>query len=466
MNIATYDPTWNESDKAVDPDDIDLIDYLDEPSTADFWGPWFVALAVIVWGAGIVIGFQNALAILVVVGLLAAVYGISKPVMGLFGVTIICTVDALMRTYLMTGGLLRWNTFNYLLLMMTLLAMPIVLKMRDYQGWWLRMFLLLLTCELYMSPSIMSGTNHLMNIVVVISIQVYFLRASDDVNAYLWVGMISGTVAALGGLLYFIKRDGIPHMDENAFAYFPLTGLFGVCLAIRSAIEYRRFVKTLLLLAVVCAGWLLLIGSRGGMLVGSICLLFLVFSIPGQSRKLTIALAIVIAIIGVTSQFEEMRERAFGRVTKMLDSKSDAASRTSGRSDLMLGAWWIFCDHPQGVGTGGFPKHWAIISEERSNLLSGYKRGVEQTCHSGWMKTLAENGIPGVLLMFGYLSSFAFVGWSMRYRGLFLIGLLTSLCLGLAFISTEFAGKGLWFLAAGTTMLLDDRTQIYGEQDL
>jgi hypothetical protein len=30
--------------------------------------------------------------------------------------------------------------------------------------------------------------------------------------------------------------------------------------------------------------------------------------------------------------------------------------------------------------------------------------------------------------------------------------------LGFALISTEFAGKGLWFLAAGTTMLLDDRT--------
>lgn len=455
MNLATaYDQTFEWVDEDEGDADIDWA----EQTSSDFWGPWFVAIALVVWGIGLAIGFRNSLAILVGMGLIAAIVGLAKPVIGLFGVTIICTVDALMRTYLMTGGLLRWNTFNYVLLLVMLLAAPLVYKMRDYQAWWLRGFLLLLACELYMSPSMMSGINHLLNIVVVIGLQVYFLRASDDENFFLWVGMISGTVAAAGGLLYFIQKGGLTRIDENAFSYFPLTGIFGICLALRSAIENQRFVKILVMLAVICAGWLLLIGSRGGMLVGTVCLLYLLFSIPGQSRKLTLLAAGAIILIGVTSQFEEMREHAFGRVSKLFDSETSAARRTSGRSDLMLGAWWLFCDHPQGVGTGGFPKHWAIISEERANELSGYKRGEEQTCHSGWMKTLAENGIPGVLLMFGYISSFALVGWELRFRGLFMIGLLASICLGLAFVSTEFAGKGLWFLAAGVTMMLDDRT--------
>jgi hypothetical protein len=105
------------------------------------------------------------------------------------------------------------------------------------------------------------------------------------------------------------------------------------------------------------------------------------------------------------------------------------------------------------------------VSVEKSRYLSGYKKGQQQSCHSAWMKTLAENGVPGVLLLAGYVFSFAVTGWRRQADGLLLLGALVTFCLSFAFISTEFAGKGLWLLAAGVTVLLDDRTEDVRNED-
>ncbi|MGE0757691.1 MAG: O-antigen ligase family protein, partial [Pirellulaceae bacterium] len=193
-------------------------------------------------------------------------------------------------------------------------------------------------------------------------------------------------------------------------------------------------------------------GSRGGMLVATACALYLVTEIPGRSRRFTMVTVATISLLALTLQFESLRERAIGRVWQLLDPQQSAADRTSGRSDLAVGAWLIFLDNPLGVGTGGFPAYWAQVSLRRDVGFSGYKRGEEQTCHSGWMKTLSENGVPGFLLLAGYVLSFGFTGWAQGVHGR--IGVLTTVCLSLAFFSTEFAGKGLWFLAAGTCVLL------------
>lgn len=432
---------------------------------ADVWGLRLTLLVGAIWAAGLVVGFETALAAMVVLGFAAAVSGLIWPQIGLFGAGIICTVDALMRTYLMTGGLLRWNTFNYWLVLVMLLAFPLILRLRDYQSIWFRLFSLLLLAELMMSPGPMLGLNHILNFVCLLGLQVYFIRAARDRHAYLWLGIVCGAVAAAGGLIYFLQRESLERIDHNAFSYFPLTGIFAICMAFPSAIALGKGVKVLGTLAAICGCWLVLIASRGGMLVGTICILFLLASIPGKTRKLSLLIIGAAVLIGVTSQFAALRENSFGRVAKLLDSDISASSRTSGRSDLLLGAWFIFCEHPQGVGTGGFAPHWARVSVEKSRYLSGYKKGQQQSCHSAWMKTLAENGVPGVLLLAGYVFSFAVTGWRRQADGLLLLGALVTFCLSFAFISTEFAGKGLWLLAAGVTVLLDDRTEDVRNED-
>ena len=426
-----------------------------EQFDSDCWGPRFMVLVGLVWGAGLAIGFQAALAILVALGFGAAIVGLFRPVIGLFGIGMLCTVDAMMRAYLLTGGLLRWNTFNYWLLIVMVIAIPLILRANDRQTGWLTGFVLLLCLELFETPGVEAGVFHILSVVTVLGMRVYFTRASLDGRAIYWLGMITGTVSAAGGLLFFLQRHGLPRIDENAFSYFPLTGLFGICLAFPIAVREQRGVKLLGALAFITSCWVMLIGSRGGILVGLSCLLYLVLMIPGRSQRFALASAAILVLVGVTSQFAEMREHSLERVGNLFDSERSAARRTSGRSDLALGAWMIFCENPMGVGTGGFAKNWARISVEQSQAFSGYKRGKEQTCHSAWMKTFAENGVPGFLLLGGYVLSFAAAGWRDHRREMCLLGILTSVCLAQAFVSTEFAGKGLWLLAAGATEILN-----------
>ena len=80
--------------------------------------------------------------------------------------------------------------------------------------------------------------------------------------------------------------------------------------------------------------------------------------------------------------------------------------------------------------------------------------GNAMQAHSAWVKTLVENGIPGTALLAAFVASYAFAGWSRRSRDAALLGGLTTAVLGLAFVSTEFMIKGLWFLAMGANILL------------
>ena len=128
------------------------------------------------------------------------------------------------------------------------------------------------------------------------------------------------------------------------------------------------------------------------------------------------------------------------------------SSRTSGRSDLALGGWYIFQEHPLGVGTGGFGDAWSTLN--RREGLSDFREGARTAAHSAWIRVLAENGIPGILALFGFVFSFAVIGWRRRSSGAFPLGLLVTFTLAVAFLAHEFQGKGLWFLVAGAMTLL------------
>ncbi len=61
---------------------------------------------------------------------------------------------------------------------------------------------------------------------------------------------------------------------------------------------------------------------------------------------------------------------------------------------------------------------------------------------------------PWFSVLFGYVYSFAYIGWKKRREGLLFIGILPSAAFTVAYLTSEFQSKGLWFLAAGVTMLL------------
>jgi O-antigen ligase len=112
----------------------------------------------------------------------------------------------------------------------------------------------------------------------------------------------------------------------------------------------------------------------------------------------------------------------------------------------------MFRQNPLGIGTGSYARAFrdlGVVEGMTNNNL-----GKEKPAHSGWLKVLVENGIAGVLLLAAYVGSFAFVGWRSGNRNLFVLGCLVTIAFSVAFISSEFQGKGLWFLAAGVTTLL------------
>ncbi|HUI10805.1 MAG TPA: O-antigen ligase family protein [Bacteroidota bacterium] len=423
----------------------------------DRWAIAFVVFIALAWGVGMVAGFQTALTLLTIGAFLAAIFGVHKPLVGLVGIGMLCTMDAMSRVLLLTGGLLRWNTLNYWLILVIGLNLSFVLRLRDIQSRLALLFVLLLTLGLLMvdAEDMETGIMSVLNTVIFFGIMVYFAPGRRNPRVWYLQGVVCGTLAALGSFVYFIQKDGLPYVNPNAWAYFPLTAIFAICLGYRFAPRGWRGQTLCWALAVANVGWVFLSGSRGSLLVASACMLFLLLTTRSVSQRIVYsALALVMALITIT-KFTDLNADAIHRISKLLDPQESYAARTSGRSDLALGAWYIFRDHPMGVGTGGFAQAWVNMGYRQS--LSGFAYGKEMQAHSGWTKTLAENGIPGVLALLFFVGSFASVGWKRKRIGVWPLGLLATAVYVLAFLSTDFAGKGLWYFAAGATTLLNLR---------
>lgn len=421
------------------------------------WGPTVAVLLVVIWAGGAVVGYTMALRIATVLSFGALVIGLRSPAIGLLGVMMLCIVDAPARVYILTGGLLRWNTFNYWLIAMMVLYAPFITRLRDGHSLALMAFIALIGVEVLVSSDFANGVQNVIGIASVFGILIYFVRAGSDRRMWFWLSVNGGIMGAMGGLVFFLQRASLPTINENAWAAFPLTALISVVFGFPSASAMRRGQPTLLVLAAINLVWIFLSGSRGNLLIGSLCFLLLLVGLTG-TRQRTIALVCAGFMILVAAvHFGKMQERAIHRITKLFTTEHGLAgnytlsSRTSGRSDLAIGGWYIFQDHPFGVGTGGFPKAWSELGV-KYNLV--YGRGEEKAAHSGWVKTLVENGAPGIVLLIIYVFSFAAVGLRQRNWVLWRLGILTTLAVSAALLSTEFQTKAVWFLTAGATAFL------------
>src|SRR5947208_3627003 len=100
-------------------------------STA-YWGSLFLGLACLAWPVGLAIGYRSALGALTLAGFVGAAVGMRRPSVGLLGMGLLCTIDAPTRLLLFNGGgILRWNTLNYWLLLVLVCFTPLVLRSRD-----------------------------------------------------------------------------------------------------------------------------------------------------------------------------------------------------------------------------------------------------------------------------------------------------------------------------------------------
>ena len=427
-----------------------------EAATIDTWGRALVVLILLTWAASFYIGFGHALAILTAIGYAAAAIGIFHASIGVLGIGFLCTLDSVARIFVYSGidghGPLPWNTFNYWLFAVALLFSPFLLRLRDLHTRTLELFVALLTVELMISPALEIGLQHIVGIGSLFGMMVYFARAVDNRRVWYWLGATCGLLGALGTLVMLLQQRHLPYVNPNTWSYLPLTAIFAICLAFPLSKGLRHAQLGMALLASANLMWVFFSASRGSILLGICCAVYLLFELRGMGRRaVVVGIAFIVALIAL-ARFPALRESALHRVDKLLDSEYSLAQRTSGRSDLVLGAWEIFREHPLGVGTGGFAIAWSELGRHAG--VSGFGRWEEKQAHSGWAKTLAENGVLGLVLLIAYVGSFVAIGLRLGTRYALSLGALVTLVLGSAFISTEFQGKGLWLLAAGASSLL------------
>ena len=420
------------------------------------WGRLLVGVTLVAWSIALVVGFKPALTVLTVIGFASAIAGIARPALGLLGVGVLCTLDAPSRVLLFTGGFWRWNTLNYLLLIVLVLFASVALRFRDVHTRTLQLLIAVLGIGLVVSPDPASGLLHILGITSCLALQVYFYRERANPAAFYWLGLVCGTVGAAGSFVFLLQQHALPRVNPNALAYLPLCGLLTICMAFAYGGLWAGAQWKLAVLAALDLVAVFLTGSRGAMLIGCAGVLLVVLMMRGMTNRMLAIVVVPLVGITVLTQFTGLTEAAAHRVNVLLNSKYTITDRTSGRYDLVVGAWYIFRDHPWGVGTGGFPVYWEEVSAE-GDFTHWRGRGAEFQAHSAWAKTLAENGIPGIVLLGAYVASFVWVGARRRSRAALLAGLLTTTVLALAFLSTEFQGKALWLLAAGMTTLLHYR---------
>jgi len=426
----------------------------------EYWGTRLVILIVAAWTCSMVTGFQSGLALVSLAGLAATVVGLRRPTLGLLGVSMLCTLESTTGPLLMTGGLLRWNTFNYWLLVVLVLFFPVVVRLADPHSALLKVLIVLLGLELLVSADPTGGAQHLFGLVASFGLLTYFIRAGRDETTWYWMGIVNGVLAGLGGLVYLAQLEQLPYLNRNVWALFPVTALVAISLALHVTTTFRRQL-VLGLLAVVNGVWVFLSASRGGLLVASLCLGFVTTRIRGRRRLAYVCAAFVLSI-AVLTQFRYLEAQAVERWDQLSDTSRPMSHRTNNRSDLIWTGWEVFQENPLGVGTGGFSATWSLRG--RFEGTSVFQQPGTSAAHSGWIKILVENGFPGFAVLLMYICSFAYVGWRQRHAGGFTLGVLTTGLFCTTLISYEFEFKAIWLAAAGTTVLLHEPPSVPGRE--
>jgi hypothetical protein len=415
-------------------------------SALQAWTRGLLAATAVAWALAPIRGVELSLWILTAAGLAAVLAGLRRPPVCALGLGLLCTLDPVSRLFLMTGGLLRWNSLNYLLIVLAVLFARHVIAAAVPPVVLLGGLTLLLGFEIVLSSQPDLGLQHVLPVAATFGLVACFVRAAGEPRLWRAMALVNGAAAGLGGLAFFALQT--PLINRNAWGWFPLTALFSIALA--SAAGTRGSGFTLLLLAFVNLTWAFLSASRGDLLVGLIATGFIVLAGRAPGRRMIAATVAAVVAIAIASHFVALSDEAVARLGRLTTSDGSLRERTSGRSDLALGGWYIFLDHPLGVGTGGFPAAWAALGDHEG--LSGFQRHKEFNAHSGWVKTLAENGLPGFVLLLLFVLSFSLP--ALRGRGSTrALGVMTTLIFATALLTTEFQSKGLWFLAAGTIAL-------------
>lgn len=446
-------PTSVDGEPPADVPHSDALtgEWSEEQSNVGKWAMAIILIIVAAWGVGVVAGYITALYIVLALGFLLAVAGIVKPSLGILGIGIMCAVDAPAMEYLYTGEFLPYNTVNYFLLLIMALYIPFILRLRDAISRSIQVFLVLITLELFfMGSDFERGSQVVLNIATTFGLVIFFARALKEDVAFYWLGIINGVLAGLGGAVFFMQFDSLPYANPNNWSYFQMTAMFSICIAFNYAHKYNKSRVILIILAALNFTWIFLSASRGSLMVALLCVGYLFLSTRSLTLSSVMVVAAVLVGLWVSTTFVEQQLYTIERIRLLFDTSQDDRRRTSQRSAIAEAGIEIFKRNPMGIGTGDFER----AVGEASLTYSG------RAAHSAWIKTLVENGVPGIILLTALVASFAVVGYRQRGQGILLFGLFITIVFASAFVAKEFRGKSLWFLAASGIALMHPRDML------
>lgn len=417
------------------------------------WARLLLIVFTPIWASALVLDFRVTLTIITFGAFLVTIAGLRQPAVGLYGLGILCTLDGMSTPLLLQGGLWRWNTFNYWLLAVIVLYLPLLFRHRSGPFRALVALLTLLGVGLLWSADKPNGIQHIFAAFSTFGLVVYFRRGQRFPDAWYWLAVVCGVTAACASLLFILGRSRLPELNENIWSHVPLMGLLAAALAFAAVRLTRRQQLWLALLSSANLATIFLSGSRGNLAMALCAVLAIAILTRSLSQNLLVLLATVLLAVGIIVQFPELGARTLGRLQIMTNEHETARRRTGGRFELAMGGWYIFKAHPiRGAGTGGFPKAYAALG--RRPGLADFMIGKQMAAHAGWVKVFSENGVPGTLLMIAFVISFTVAGWRRRRWRVRVLGLMVTATMAIGFLTTEFQSKSLWFLGAGAMVLV------------
>ncbi len=405
-----------------------------------------VGLAVAVgWSTALVAGASGAIALFTLVGLAALAAGVVVPVAGLMGVGLLCCIDSVSRVYLMSGGLLRWNTFNYLLMAVMVVGLPRLVRERSAQALLIAGLVAVQVLGLVHSQNRASGYQVVLGLASFLGILMVVRSVGWRPRWFLWLAYVVAVVSGVGSGVLLGIGAGASEMNKNSYAYFPLCGVLAICAVLPLAGRRGPWLRVFVPLLLVNVFWVFATGSRGVTVVALLGVGWMMLCLPSAGLRAWTLLAGAVAVVLLAGAAATQLEYSLERIGMTLDTTRSLANRTSGRSDLAVAGVALFLSNPLGVGTGSFSFEYARISREIS--VTSFE-GKNLAAHSAWVRTLAENGLVGFGLLAGFVWSFVARGLRAADRRIRWTGIMTGLVLGVSFLATEFQSKPLWLLGA------------------
>jgi hypothetical protein len=394
------------------------------------------------------VGFEQSIVVMTLASALAAAVYASAPGIGLLGVGLLCTLDVPIRHYAIPLLGLPWNTINFGLLTLVILTPALLLQMRARQSIWLAGFAAVLALQMAYSVAPMAGLQGVLEVVAGLILCALFLRCRQKREVLSTMAILNATASAACVLVYLTSppQDGLA--NGNAMGQVPVAGLASIALAAAWPGAIRRWA----LMGVLTAANLALVfalASRGSLIVAMLLATYFLLRIPGLLWKLGIVVVVAASVGWASTQLVEDFDDAIAKWS-ILTSRGLAQNE---RVEIMAVGWSTFRSNPLGTGTGSFQSYSGYYRAADRSAGRIYGGRESQAAHSAWVKVMAENGLPGLVLMVGYMLTFVSTssrnGGPGRRYGVYVAGVIS-----IAFLFVEFQSKGIWMFAAGATAVL------------